>query len=506
MNKDTHVEDLFSSAFGNEEIAPPSALMSGVFSALDSQRVEDIYSSAFKSEEIAPSPSIWPRIARSLWLTAFLSFSYNRLNVYYVVGAIGAASLLLIPGAGKVSNPETVKQILQRDAVTAAAPVKHTLPVVQTIETIPEQTAIAPARTSLLSAPIKSSPTIVASAPVAIQYHISGDDLVCIGTKQSYILHPAVSGSYIATDTTSVRILADGTLQFIREGRFTVEYIDAATGASLARTEVSAHHPLAAEILGDSLLCQGAPGQTFRVSSRADIGIQYIWELAANKHKIIGNGFISVAANNPGADTVYLTQIDRNTGCISYRKRNIKVLPRPDARFTAASIGNLVVEIQSSHKNSSASQWTVDGERAMLSGRLLKFENDGIYHVGHIVTDANGCTDSVYANVSVESFSLFVPTAFAPNVNNAEFRPVGNGIAEYRIQIFNAENVKLWESTALYNGQPSQSWDGYYNGELQKPGVYYFTIYARFENGAEWKGVEKGGSYSRTGTFYLMQK
>lgn len=509
MNKDTQLENLFSSAFGNEEAAPPAALMGGIFSTLDSQRIEDIYSDAFRSEEVAPSPSVWPRIARALWLTGFLSFSYNRLNIYYVAGAIGAASLLLIPGSGSVSLPETAKQILHRDAITAAAPVKQaasSAPAAQMAATVPVSAPVAPRASSVNvsnGAPV-GTPSV--KTPAAVAYHISGAELVCIGTKQAYILQPASAGSYIAVDSSSARIMADGTVQFVREGRFTVAYIDAATRTQLASMEVNAHRPLAAEILGDSLLCQGAPGQTFRVNSRLDIGIQYNWDLAANQHKIIGNGFMSVMANNAGTDTVYLTQIDRNTGCISYRKRTIKILPRPDAQFTATSNGNLIVEVQSAKRNGTASEWTVDGEKTALSGKMLKFDNDGIYHIGHFVKDANGCSDSAFANVSVESYSLFVPNAFAPNVNRAEFKPIGNGIAEYRIEIFNADNVKLWESTALANGQPSQSWDGYFNGEMQKPGAYYFTIYARFENGAEWKGIERGGSFSRTGTFFLMQK
>jgi len=101
---------------------------------------------------------------------------------------------------------------------------------------------------------------------------------------------------------------------------------------------------------------------------------------------------------------------------------------------------------------------------------------------------------------------LFVPNAFVPGTNVGKFSPSGNGLRSYRIEIYDVTNEKMWESRALEAGQPSEGWDGYFQGTLQPAGKYYYKIQAVFENGAEWKGVDVNGTYTKTGTFYLVNE
>lgn len=521
MNKDTQIEDIFGSAFSSEELVPPASLMNGVFGRLDELKVENMYNSAFAQEEIVPSPGVWSRISRTLWLTSFLTFTYNRLNIYYVAGAIGAASLLLLPRFGVIesetemqsalalsgSNNTNVGNITTSTQTSATAGIcvenADTKSTVQAQISAPSpQSATTPTQ----NLPPNSTAISEKSIDKAKDCLVEGNKYVCLGTKQFYSLNPAQSKSYIDVDNSVATILADGGVLFHQEGTHTLAFRNIMDGEILSCMNVTVSRPLAAEILGDSLLCQDGANQTFRVDNSKDIGIQYNWDLTNNSHRIIGNGYISILASVEGTDTLRLTQIDRNTGCVSYRKRAIRVLAKPSAVFVPEGRGNLMVELVTRQHAGLQSRWFVNDEPVSPTGNILHFKSVGTYYISHAVVDKNGCADTASARVDIEAYSLYVPNAFAPGAGNDEFRPTGNGISEYRVEIFNAENQKMWESVSLVNGQPSQAWDGYYMGELQKPGMYYFTISARFENGDEWKGIERAGVFSKRGAFYLLQK
>jgi gliding motility-associated-like protein len=93
---------------------------------------------------------------------------------------------------------------------------------------------------------------------------------------------------------------------------------------------------------------------------------------------------------------------------------------------------------------------------------------------------------------------LKFPTAFTPaksgptdgrwkenEQDNNIFHPVGSGIIEYKLQIFNKWGEKLFESEKFQRG-----WDGYYQGKLLPQDVYVWKVEARFSNG---EVVEKMG-------------
>ncbi|TVQ09186.1 MAG: PKD domain-containing protein [Bacteroidetes bacterium] len=88
---------------------------------------------------------------------------------------------------------------------------------------------------------------------------------------------------------------------------------------------------------------------------------------------------------------------------------------------------------------------------------------------------------------------MYFPNAFTPNPTgtgggtykqgdpaNDVFHPRHNGIAEYRLEIFNRWGEKIFESTDIHIG-----WDGYVRGKLSAMGVYIYQVTARCENGTE---------------------
>ena len=104
-----------------------------------------------------------------------------------------------------------------------------------------------------------------------------------------------------------------------------------------------------------------------------------------------------------------------------------------------------------------------------------------------------------------ESGEIEFPNAFTPNpagpiggsysandYSNDVFYPVGEGVDEYHLEIFNKWGVLLFESHDILIG-----WDGYYNGKLVDEGAYIWKVTGKLNNGKEFKKV---------GTMLLIHK
>ncbi|MGM0496557.1 MAG: PKD domain-containing protein, partial [Bacteroidota bacterium] len=125
----------------------------------------------------------------------------------------------------------------------------------------------------------------------------------------------------------------------------------------------------------------------------------------------------------------------------------------------------------------------------------------GEFDVSLTVETEKGCVDSIVKEDVVEvkgEKQLKFPNAFTPSKSgpsdgtwseneqdNNIFHPVGAGVVEYKLEIFNKWGEKLFESTDFQVG-----WDGYYQGELVAQDVYVWKVEAKFSNG---EVVEKMG-------------
>ena len=100
----------------------------------------------------------------------------------------------------------------------------------------------------------------------------------------------------------------------------------------------------------------------------------------------------------------------------------------------------------------------------------------------------SGCVAADKKIVVVLDNDIYVPNAFTPNgdgVNDA-FRVYGEGILTTGMMVFNRWGEKVFESQNTTSG-----WDGFYQGELQHPGVFVYYIKVTLLNGRE---IEKKGS------------
>ena len=92
--------------------------------------------------------------------------------------------------------------------------------------------------------------------------------------------------------------------------------------------------------------------------------------------------------------------------------------------------------------------------------------------------------DSVVFSVTVSESKLVFPNAFSPNgdeYNQIYKSKEYQSIVEFHAYIFNRWGQKLFEWT-----DPSQGWDGTYNGKDVKEGVYFVLVKAKGADGREY--------------------
>lgn len=144
-----------------------------------------------------------------------------------------------------------------------------------------------------------------------------------------------------------------------------------------------------------------------------------------------------------------------------------------------------------------------DFTRQHFSGRAISYRygDTGTYKVKVLAVDySTGCqvSDSVNVTILFIPGYLQVPNAICPGCSNAglrQFLPMGKGLSQYRLRIFNGWGQLIFETTSLdANGSPNQPWDGRVNGQPVQQDSYQWQIEAKYVNGTEWKGMIYPGS------------
>jgi gliding motility-associated-like protein len=100
------------------------------------------------------------------------------------------------------------------------------------------------------------------------------------------------------------------------------------------------------------------------------------------------------------------------------------------------------------------------------------------YLVSLVVTDTNGCTDSIDQIFElIEDFNIYVPNTITINGDelNEVFLPIFSNvdlIGDYQLQIFNRWGQLVWSTT-----EPAEGWDGRYKGNKSvQQGTYTWKL------------------------------
>ena len=190
-------------------------------------------------------------------------------------------------------------------------------------------------------------------------------------------------------------------------------------------------------------------------------------------------------------------------GCKDTLKQMVSIHPNPTAGFNVVENydnqqGNVALEDQS--LDSETYYWDFGDGYSIYDDYppvIHSYEYDDTYMIEQVVWNEFGCPDTAWVEYDFMFKTLFIPNALNPNGMDPEikvFQPKGRNLKYFHIAIYNSWGEKIWESSALDQGRPAESWDGTYEGKLVQTDVYIWKAEAVFLDGTFWEGDAVGNT------------
>jgi gliding motility-associated-like protein len=199
------------------------------------------------------------------------------------------------------------------------------------------------------------------------------------------------------------------------------------------------------------------------------------------------------------AGTYYVKQTIEGEGGEDYAYNTIRVYQKPEADFTVepklVMLPDQEIHCYNLSKYEHYYLWNFgDGATANEEDPIHLYRDEGIYDIRLEIETIEGCKDTLVKYDIVEVVGqgeLEFPDAFTPSksgpsngewkendLSNDIFHPIGKGVVEYKLYIYNKWGEQLFMSDDFKIG-----WDGYYNGELMPQDVYIWKAEGKFSNG-----------------------
>jgi PKD repeat protein len=267
---------------------------------------------------------------------------------------------------------------------------------------------------------------VVNANPTAPTVTVNGSTTFCTGDSVELVSSQASGNTWSTTETTS-SIWVDST------GNYTVTFTDAngcsATSNSI-QVSVSNSPAPTVSITGALALC---PGET--VTLTASQSDSYLWSNGATTQ--------TITVSQAGSYYVTVTNSDPCNGVGQSQAVTVVLNPAPTAGFTFQTQNN-VVTFTNSSTGGTLYSWDF-GDQTQSSGQNPQhvYVSSNSYTVTLIVTNADGCTDTitqvVQFFVGVEEVSALNSLTLYPNPANEQANLVVdlNSASEVNVVIFN---------------------------------------------------------------------
>jgi gliding motility-associated-like protein len=210
-------------------------------------------------------------------------------------------------------------------------------------------------------------------------------------------------------------------------------------------------------------------------------GTKYYWNFGDGQTDTVANP--THLFSNPGDYTIN-HMVSTARGCTTNLlvPAAVNVFPLPSASFAAvpeeASIFLPAISFFDESTYTSNWKWDFGDNSGITTSRNPEhtYRDSGTFQVRLISTSDKGCVDTTYRKVIIRGeFAVYIPNAFTPNKDevNDMFMPLGIGVKEFEVFIYDRWGIKIYSSTDLKKG-----WDGYkQNGEIECPmDVYVYLI------------------------------
>ncbi len=546
-NEENNIEDLFSSRFSDAEEAPSSDIWTKLESDLDNQNnVEGMYQAAFQNAAVEPSSSVWRKISAALAWRSFLTFRYNTFNVYYasVISAILGLTGVYLMQDKQTSSGLTVAERIQNQAqyhsqfAKDEAYYQSLLSSIQQADSVAEEYSfeIEVQKNAVSKESVKGNSSNVAINDVESAFvgdsqnkkysedssddrvidwsfvKITGTNSICKDIASVY----SIGG---LTTHADVRWILPKTAKKTSEVGHNVSIAWQESGNKKISAEVKVgkekrtfDFSVTVEgvemptIKGKTKVCQGMEKQLYYVDESINKEISYLWETQQNTIDNIGNKYINIDWTKSGKDTISVTKINTVTGCKSSASVGIIVYPQPKISFEYHPTGDMEYEFvfTESQRKGYVYEWSIEGVEYAEPVVTHKASGSGSSFASLQVTDKNGCFTHIQKEIDFNKNFIAVPTKFAVG-SGKYFLPMSNAdLRSYKLEIYNARNEKIWETSELDNGKPAIGWDGLSKGASLPRGKYMWKISATFSDGTQWKGVtQPNGSTQPSGIFIL---
>ena len=325
-----------------------------------------------------------------------------------------------------------------------------------------------------------ASDALTVSIPPPATLSLIGPDTLCSGESGTLVALSILPGPFTWNTSPS----GNDSLSVIpaTTTNFQVSVVDACAGDTLqAAHTITVLQPPTAIIGTDGLEgCEPMEVMFTDASVSADPIISWSWDF--------GDGGTSSDQSptyvyaSAGTFTASLVITSAN-GCTdtSDAATVVVVFPSPNAAFTVSGEPiewpDGIVAFNNYSTGDSSWVWDLgNGEMAFVEEPTHQYAGPGLYPIELIVTNEFGCTDTAtYLLVIDDAYALYVPNTITVDGDgrNDLFAPMGAGIIEYHLSIFDR-----W-GELLFEGDGPAFWDGTYLGTPVQQDVYVWRIVAR---------------------------
>jgi len=262
----------------------------------------------------------------------------------------------------------------------------------------------------------------------------------------------------------------------------TVTDVCGVTASDSTHAIVTAYTPMQMTVSRDTNICKG-DAVTLKTSvTGGKPPYTYSWGPSASS-------FDSVVVSPAISTTYTITVTDQCSQTIS---QQINVTTHMvQASFTAIYVTNQNVQFNNVSSGANNSFWSFGDNSndsvSTMESPVHYFPHEGSFTVKLVITNLQGCKDSMYQTIVVlPDFYFYFPNSFTPNNDgrNDIFVASGLGLKTYAMSIYNRFGELLFFSEDMTKG-----WDGTYMGRDAEIGQYICVFDIETINKKEFKKI-----------------